>query len=93
MSAKSLGQIHTVNNFYPVSASGDLMNIDLPGQLTDQLQRMVRCGNYFKIVGIDMTLDTVGTNGGGQVTDSYVIMPRLRAGAKRLEVPSRVCVK
>lgn len=68
MSAKSLGQIHTVNNFYPVSASGDLMNIDLPGQLTDQLQRMVRQGNYFKVVGIDMTLDTVGVIGGGQVS-------------------------
>ncbi len=68
MAAKSLGQIHTVNNFYPVGASGDLMNIDLPGQLTDQLQRMVRQGNYFKVVGIDMTLDTVGVVGGGQVT-------------------------
>ena len=66
--AKSLGQIHTVNNFYPVSAAGQKMNIDLPGQLTDQLQRMVRAGNYFKVVGVDMTLDTVGTVGGGQVS-------------------------
>jgi hypothetical protein len=68
MSAKSLGQIHTVNNFVPVNSSGEILNVDLPGALTDQLQRMVRQGNYFKVVGIDMSLDTVGTLGGGQVS-------------------------
>ncbi len=72
MSAKELGQIHTVN-YSQAIASGtttplNFVNVDLPGQLTEQLQTMVRAGTYHKVVGIDMTLDTVGTVGGGQIT-------------------------
>lgn len=68
MSAKSLGMIHTVNHFTDITSSGDIANIDLSGELTNQLERLVRQGNYFKVVGIDMTLSTQGTVGGGQVT-------------------------
>lgn len=66
--AKSLGMIHTVNTEHTFSSSGQKANIDLAGQLTEQLNRMVRCGNYFKLVGIDMSLDAVGTLGGGQIS-------------------------
>ncbi len=68
MASKALGQIHTVNSTRSITSAGQLLNVDLPGELTDQLQHMIRCGNYFKLVGIDMSLDTVGTVGGGQVT-------------------------
>jgi len=72
MSAKELGQIHIVNYRQPIDLLGsfprNLLNIDLPGQLTEQLQTMVRAGTYHKVVGIDMTLDTIGTSGGGQIT-------------------------
>jgi hypothetical protein len=65
--AKSLGQIHTVNYSTPITYGSttpqNLINIDLPGELTSQLQRQIRWGQYFKVVGIDMTLDTVGTLG------------------------------
>ena len=72
MSAKELGQIHTVNYSQAItfgsSTPQNFINIDLPGQLTEQLQTMVRAGTYHKVVGIDMTLDTVGVLGGGQIT-------------------------
>lgn len=63
MSAKELGQIHTVNKSLNFLTSQETLtpfvvgDIDLPGELTEQLQRMVRAGNYFKTVGIDMSLD------------------------------------
>ena len=66
--AKELGQIHTVNDSFTISAPGDVSDIDLPGQLSYQLQRTVRQGNFFKIVGIDATLDLQGAATGGQVT-------------------------
>lgn len=44
--AKELGQIHVVNEEFNVTASGDVKDVDLPGQLTSQLQRMVRQGNF-----------------------------------------------
>ncbi len=72
MSAKELGQIHTVNYSQEIATGSttpqNFINVDLPGQLTEQLQTMVRAGTYHKVVGIDMTLDTVGTLGGGQIT-------------------------
>ncbi len=72
MSAKELGQIHMVNYSQDVTTSDtyprNLINVDLPGQLTEQLQTMVRAGTYHKVVGLDMTIDTVGTLGGGQLT-------------------------
>lgn len=52
--AKSLGMIHSVNVSETVSNVGDKILIDLPGQLTNQLQRMVRAAQYFKVVGIDI---------------------------------------
>ncbi len=57
--AKSLGQIHTANFFRStIATSGTVVNCDLPGALTEQLQNLVRAGNYFKVVGIDMSLTT-----------------------------------
>ncbi len=66
--AKSLGQIHTVsqtfdNMTYPLTAGNQLL-IDLPGQLTVQLQHMVRMMSNFKCVGIDMFFGPIqGANG------------------------------
>ncbi len=65
---KSLGQIHQADFQMITSANGDRFNLDLPGKLTEQLQTLVRCGTYHKVVGIDMNLTAVGTVGGGQVT-------------------------
>jgi len=57
--AKSLGQIHTVDfewaNLEYSLASNNSLIVDLPGQLTEQLQHMVRMMSTFKLVGIDMT--------------------------------------
>ena len=71
MSAKDLGQIHTVNFFQdidPDEADSRIMNMDVSGALTSQLQRMIRQGNFFKMVGLDMSLSTKGTVGGGQLS-------------------------
>lgn len=69
--AKELGQIHTVNYNETVAAVGNKFLVDLPGQLTNQLQRMVRQGQYFKVVGIDMTCrDLVGIQGEVAVSGS-----------------------
>lgn len=61
---KTLGMIHTVN--YTLGDTGGVglaaaqsYLIDLPGQLTGQLQRMVRAGGYFKCVGIDMSMRNI----------------------------------
>jgi len=60
--AKELGQIHTINKSFEFLGvlegatpfvAGD---IDAPGELTSQLQRMIRAGNYYKTVGIDISL-------------------------------------
>ncbi len=68
---KELGQIHTVN-FYNVIdddvADSLIINYDVSGELSSQLSQMVRQGNFFKLVGIDMNLTAVGTQGGGQVS-------------------------
>ena len=71
MSAKELGMIHSVNTTVQVTSPATpsvFGSVDIPGELTAQLNRLVRNGNFFKVVGIDMTLDTQGTAGGGQVT-------------------------
>ena len=83
--AKELGQIHVVNSTFPVSAAAQKFNIDLPGELTSQLQRMIRAGTYHKCVGIDMTLDTQGTLGGGQISGfiRYYAPTRGRCAAYR----------
>ncbi len=66
--AKSLGMIHTVNTEHTFDTSGQVSHIDLPGELTQQLSRMIRAGNFFKLVGIDMSMDAQGTVGGGQIS-------------------------
>ncbi len=86
--AKELGMIHTVNNLVQVSSPSTPSvkgSVDIPGELTRQLQRLVRNGNFFKVVGIDMTLDTIGTVGGGQVSGSlrYYAPTRGRCAAYR----------
>jgi len=60
--AKELGQIHTINKTFDFPALSEsatpfeLADIDVPAELTEQLQRMVRAGNFFKTVGIDISL-------------------------------------
>lgn len=75
--AKELGQIHTVNYTQRVTFGGAVAQnailVDLPGQLTSQLQTLIRWGTYHKVVGIDITLDRlqgfpVGATRGGQVS-------------------------
>ena len=81
--AKSLGQIHTVN--YELSApgvpAGEKFLIDLPGQLTNQLQTMVRMGNYFKVVGIDMSLRNIA--------GTAVLDPQTVSGTINYYAPTR----
>ena len=81
--AKSLGQIHTVNYELAgpgVPAAGKFL-IDLPGQLTSQLQTMVRMGNYFKVVGIDMSLRNIG--------GTAVLDPQTVSGTINYYAPTR----
>ncbi len=54
--AKQLGQIHTVGYKLTNVAVGDLGLIDLPGQLSKQLQHRVRMMSTFKITGIDCAI-------------------------------------
>jgi hypothetical protein len=74
--AKSLGQIHTVN--YELGAPGvpaaSSFLIDLPGQLTSQLQTMCRMGCYYKVVGIDMALRNIA---GTSVLDPQNVSGRI----------------
>lgn len=86
--AKELGMIHTVNNIVQVtspSLPSVKGSVDISGELTRQLQRLVRNGNFFKVVGIDMTLDTIGTQGGGQISGAlrYYAPTRGRCAAYR----------
>lgn len=76
MSAKELGQIHTVSDVLtiPPAYSGQVARrYDLAGGLSDKLQRMVRQGNYFKLVGIDISIapDAVGPTNGGTLTGYF----------------------
>lgn len=86
--AKSLGQIHTVNtNAGPFTAVNQKFNVDLPGELTDQLQRMVRAGTFHKLVGIDMTLNPTlfGPTQGATISGRlrYFVPTRGRCAAYR----------
>ena len=67
---KSLGQIHTVNfDITNINANGSRYLLDSAGELCGQLNHMVRHGNYFKVVGIDMTVSEFGGNlGGGSIS-------------------------
>ncbi len=53
--SKELGMIHSVNFQHDLSnGASEVYHHDLAGQLTEQLQRMVRQGQYFKLCGIDI---------------------------------------
>ena len=66
--AKSLGQIHTANFVFDANDQNDKHLIDLAGELSGQLQTMVRQGNYFKVVGIDIT----ATDFSGAQTEGFM---------------------
>ncbi len=89
MAAKELGMIHTANFEIPTGPVGAVPGIagtcDVSGVLTTQLQRMIRQGNFFKVVGIDIGVDTTGTSGGGQVSGElrYLAPTRGRCKAYR----------
>ena len=70
--AKQLGQIHTVNHNVAVANASTIGQIDLSGQLSAQLQHMVRQGNMFKVVGIDMTVSDLGGNVGGVTINGFL---------------------
>ena len=80
MSAKELGQIHTVNTNIEMTAAripflaGQPVvgHIDLPGELTSQLSRMIRQGNMFKVVGIDMALSLQGDANQSGIVSGYL---------------------
>ncbi len=76
MSAKELGQIHTVNDAFNVTPAATglvFRRQDLAGALCDKLQRMVRQGNYFKLVGIDIAVapGTTGPTHGGTISGYF----------------------
>ena len=72
MAGKGLGMIHTVNQLMNCDRQDQIWTVDLSTQLSRQLQHQIRQGNYFKVVGIDMSLqgldDNEDTTGGGQVS-------------------------
>ena len=83
MSAKELGMLHTVNFSQNLAdGSTDLYNHDIAGQLTEQLQRMVRQGQYFKIAGIDMGLVVAGGSASTNIAATV-------AGTMRYLAPTR----
>jgi hypothetical protein len=68
MASKELGMLHSVNfSVDLVNGASEVYHHDLSGQLTEQLQRMVRQGQYYKIAGIDVglapKLSTVAASG------------------------------
>ena len=61
--AKSLGQIHTVNYNYEIATNATVgpsnaVLCDLSQHLSSQLQRNIRQGNYYKLVGIDAIIQS-----------------------------------
>lgn len=89
--AKELGMIHTVNydigNVGPGSSGTHWATIDIAGALTQQLQKMVRQGNFFKVVGVDMAIDVSSLPSGsaGRVSGrlEYYVPTRGRCAAYR----------
>lgn len=70
---KELGQIHTLNyRITDIEKDSDSALLDLSGELSKQLQHQVRQGNYFKIVGIDMTLTDQGAGDNGGQLNGYI---------------------
>lgn len=63
MASKELGMLHSVNFSQNLAdGSTDTYIHDLSGQLTEQLQRMIRQGQYYKIAGIDIGLSVAGSS-------------------------------
>ena len=63
MASKELGMLHSVDFSQNIAdGSTETFNHDLAGQLTEQLQRMVRQGNFFKIAGVDIGLSVSGAS-------------------------------
>ncbi len=63
MASKELGMLHSVNFSQNLTdGTSETYNHDIAGQFTEQLQRMIRQGNYFKIAGIDMGLSVAGSS-------------------------------
>lgn len=70
--AKSLGQIHTVNLIRTnVTSTADRYRVDLSGELTKQLQRQIRQGQYYKLVGLDMSIQTNAPSAGGKISGFF----------------------
>ena len=69
MSAKELGMVHSVTTSFAQTPGQNKTDyqIDVCGLLSDTLQRNVRQGQYFKVVGIDVTcspnIDAPGNGG------------------------------
>ncbi len=89
MSAKELGQIHQVDWAFQLAptASGLVFTKDFAFALSEQLQTMVRQGNYFKLVGVDIALDPdpAASNSAGRITGEilYYAPTRQRCAAYR----------
>ena len=70
--SKELGMIHSVNFTRRLdssnTAAGGAVLLDLPGQLSEQLQRLIRQGQYFKVAGIDLGVQPVGATTDATVT-------------------------
>ncbi len=83
MSAKELGMLHSVNFSQSIAnGSTEIFNHDLSGQLTEQLQRMVRQGQYFKVAGIDIGMIVAPSSSGGNLAATV-------AGKLRYYAPTR----
>ncbi len=68
---KELGQIHT-SNFFVRGNGTQVKDLDLSGELSQQLQRLIRQGNFFKVVGVDMTISEYGGNPGGVSINGFL---------------------
>ncbi len=83
MSAKELGMLHSVNFSQNIlDGSTEIFNHDLAGQLTEQLQRMVRQGQYFKVAGIDIGMSVAGSSATSSLSATV-------AGKLRYYAPTR----
>jgi hypothetical protein len=75
--AKSLGQIHTVDYNMELAEGATLgpsnaLLCDLSQSLSTQLQRNIRQGQYYKMVGIDAVIQAPETIPGLEGTEGYV---------------------
>ena len=80
MSAKELGQVHSLEKVVSVSST-DIGGVpqmggsfDLAGSASDKLQRLIRQGNFFKLVGIDISLNNAASapaNASGSISGYF----------------------